>query len=234
MKLSSRSMAKFDAVAANVRRELSFPFEGLQVPPPLWDDEAYLFDADKHLVVFTSVDKEVLRKFPRQKVVLRDLVVVGDDVDFPLSESESHVFENTVRKTDESFECRYQGDEWHPQVVRLIVELKLASPVADNDAARRDLLSPLRDVLEATLILPPLPEPIDLETVDPVHHRIDLERSLFLTAELQLPQPLQEEEAVRKIRNCLPQCPANLIGTTVRLAGASPGQRWIRFRVRQF
>ncbi len=45
MKMTHRSMAKFDAIAANVRRELSIPFEGLLVPPPRWQDEAYLFDA---------------------------------------------------------------------------------------------------------------------------------------------------------------------------------------------
>ena len=90
----------------------------------------------------------------------------------------------------------------HPQVARLIVELKLASPVADNDAMRRNLLSPLRDALEAILILPPLPEPIDLETADPLDREFFLETSRFLAAELQLPQPLQEQEAVQRIRAC--------------------------------
>src|SRR5205823_2471193 len=147
-----------------------------------------------------------------QQVALRDLVVIGEDVDFPLSESESHIFENTVRMTDESFERQYRGDEWHPQVARLIVELKLASPVADNNAARRDLLSPLCDVLGAMLNLPPLPEPIDLSTADSLGREFAREMSLFLPAELQLPQPLPEEEAVRRIWNCFPQCPDNLIG----------------------
>ncbi|HWE93980.1 MAG TPA: hypothetical protein VG269_08465 [Tepidisphaeraceae bacterium] len=235
MKLSYRSMAKFDAIAANVRRELSIPFEGLLVPPPRWEDQAYLFDADKHFVVFTSADEEVLRDFPRQQVALRDFVVIGGDVDFPLSETESHIFEKTVRMTDESFERQYQGDEWHPQVARLIVELKLASPATDVDAARRNLLSPLRDVFGAALILPWLPEPIDLTTADALTREFIRETSLFLPAELQLPEPLQEEAAVQRIRKCFPECPRNLIGAKkIRLAGAGPSQDWISFRVRQF
>lgn len=36
MKLSYRSMAKFDAIVADIRRELSYPIEGLRVPPPRW------------------------------------------------------------------------------------------------------------------------------------------------------------------------------------------------------
>lgn len=227
-------MAKFDAVVADIRRELSYPFEGLQVPPPRWEDEAFLGGTDKQLVVLAGTDEEVLRNFPYQQVALRDFVVAGQDADFPLSKTESQVFAKTIHTAEDAFERRYQGGEWHPQVARLIVELKLTSPVADNHATRRDLLAPLREVLEATLILPPLPEPIDLETVDPVHREFDLEMSLFLAAELQLPQPLQEQVAVHRIRNCLPQCPANLIGTKVRLAGAKASQHWISFRVRQF
>jgi hypothetical protein len=184
--------------------------------------------------MLAGVDKELLRNFPYQQVALRDFVVAGQDADFPLSETESQTFDKTVRMTDEAFERRYEGDEWHPQVARLIVELKLASPVADNNAARTDLLSPLRDVLEAMLILPPLLEPIDLETVDRVQSEFDLEMSLFLAAELQLPKPIQEQEAVHRIRNCLPQCPANLIGTKVHIAGTNPSQHSISFRVRQF
>jgi hypothetical protein len=227
-------MATFDAIAANVRRELSFPFEGLQVPPPRWDDEAYLFDVDKHFVVFTTADEEVLREYPRHQVALRDFVVVGEDVDYPLSESESHRFANTVRVTDEAFEREHRGREWHPQVARLIVELKLSSPVPDRRAAGIELLSPLREVLDATLILPPLPEPVDLTTADSLDREFFREMSLFMAAELQLPQPLEEQEAVRRIRSCLPQCPANLIGTRKVRLGAGPGQHWISFRVRQF
>ena len=228
-------MAKFDAVVANIRRELTYPFEGLQVPPGRWKDEAYLFGTEKLLVVFAGTDEELLSNFPYPQVALRDFVVAGQDADFPFNETERQIFANSVRMAEDAFESRYQGGEWHPQVARLIIELKLASPVADNDAMRKTLLSPLRDVLEGTLILPPLPEPIDLESVGTVHSEFDLEMSLFVAAELQLAQPLQEQEAVRRIRACLPQCPANLVGNKkVRLAGANPIQHWISFRVRQF
>ena len=69
-------MAKFDAVVANIRRELSFPFEGLQVPPPRWEDEAYLGGPDKLLVVLAGTDEEVLSNFPHPQVALRALYVV--------------------------------------------------------------------------------------------------------------------------------------------------------------
>ena len=232
--MNYRSLAKFDAIVAGVRRELSYSFEGLQTPPPRWEDEAFLSDTNKQLVMLAGVDENALRSFPFHQVPLRDFVVAGQDADFPLSESESLVFSETVRNVDDRFENMYQDNDWHPQISRLVVELKLISPVADSHTTRIDLLSPLRDVLDATLILPPLPEPIDLDVVDTVHREFVLETSLFIAAELQLPQPLQEQEAVHRIRSCLPHCPANLIGNKVRLAVASERQHWISFRVRQF
>ena len=234
MQLSCRSMAKFDAVVANVRRALSYLYEGLLLPPPRWEDEAQLYGKDKQLVVLAGVDEEVIRDSPYQQVVLRDFVVVGQDADWPLSDSESRTFAQSVLLADAAFERDYQKGEWHPQVARLIVEVKLAVPVADNQATLRDLLSPLRDALEATLILPSWPEPIDLETVDPLDRAFVLEMSLFLAAELQLPQPLQEQDAVRRIRQYFPLCPTSLIGTKIRLSRSGTSQHSISFRVRQF
>lgn len=232
--MSYRSMAKFDAIVSNVRREMSYSFEGLQIPPPLWEDEAFLSDQNKQLVVLAGIDEKVLRNFPYQQVSLRDFVVAGQDADFPLNKTESQLFTQSVHAADDAFERAYQGGEWHPQVARLIVELKLASPAANYDEARMSLLSPLRDVFDAMLILPSLPEPANLNDIDPAHREYILETGLFLAAELQFPHPVQEQEAVHRIQSCFPQCPANLIGAKVRLAGASPCQHWISFRVRQF
>ena len=234
MKLNCRSLAKFDAVVARIRQELSYPIEGLLDPPPRWEAEAFLAGPEKQLVVLAGLDDEVLRNFPYQQVALPEFVVAGQDADFPLKETESEVFAKSVHTANEAFERQYRGVEWRPQVARLIIELKLASPVLDIHAARNDLLSPLRDHLDATSILPPLPDAMDFDAVDPVHREIELERSLFLAAELQLSHILPEEEAVDRIRKCMPQCPATLIGKRVWLAGAGPSQHRVSFRVRQF
>jgi hypothetical protein len=234
MKLSNRARARFDAVVAHIRRELSIPFEGLLTALPRWEDQALLYDMDRQLLVRAGVDSELLRNYPYLQVALSEFVVAGEDADYPLSKAESVAFVRAVRTANDEFERLLEGGEWQPQVARLILELKLTSPSSDIDSTRRDILRPLCDVLEATPILPPILEPLDLDSINPIHREYHQEMSLFLAAEIQLHEPLGEHKAVELLQKILPQCPSSIVGNEVRFAVSCPCEHWISFRVRQF
>ncbi len=234
MKMSIRAMAKFDAIVTSVRHRLSYSYEGLLLAPPGWADQALLYGMHKQMFMRVGGDEEVLRDSRDQLVVLRDFIIAGDDSDSPLNTSESRIFEETVRQAEADFDREYQDHEWQPLVARLVLDIKLAFPAVDRHEEAIDILSPLCESLEAKSLVPSVIEPVSLETADPHNLSFAQELSLFQGAELFLSHPLHENEAVSRIRDLFPNCPAHLIGTKVRLSGGKKEKHSISFRVRQF
>lgn len=234
MSSSTREQARFDIVVSQIRHELPFPFEGLLMAPPPWDDQAILYDLDKQLIVRCRCDTEPLPNYPYQQVPLPEFVVSGEDADYPLSDSESVIFAKAVREANDKFEYLLVRGEWQPQVARLILELQLKSPEKDIDSMRRMILAPLCDILEATPILPPLLEQIASDSISPIDCKLNQELSLFLPMEIQLRKPLREHKAVELIREVLPQCPCSIVGGKCGFEVSSPFEHWMSFRTRQF
>jgi hypothetical protein len=234
MTFCKREQARFDVVVAQIRHDLSYSFEGLLMAPARWDDQAVLYDMDKQLVVRAGSDSELLSNYPYQQVALSEFIVAGEDADYPLSETESTVFARAVRTANANFNGLLEGREWQPQVARLIVELELKSHGADIDSMRRRILAPLCDVLEATPILPPLLDQMDLDSIDAIDREYCQNMSLFLPAEIQLHKPLKEDMAVELIRKVLPQCPSSIVGSKYGFMDFRPSEHWISFRTRQF
>jgi hypothetical protein len=234
MAFCKREQARFDVVVAQIRHDLSYSFEGLLMAPARWEDQAMLYDMDKQLVVRAGSDSELLCNYPYQQVALSEFIVAGEDADYPLSETESTVFARAVRTANAKFNGLLEGGEWQPQVARLIVELELKSQATDIDSMRRRILAPLCDVLDATPILPPLLNQMDLDSIDAIDREYCQKMSLFLPAEIQLHKPLEEDKAVELIRKVLPQCPSSIVGSKYGFMDFSPNEHWMSFRTRQF